>query len=80
MKVQLGLVMALALIGGGLGWRATRRRRRSFYDESPLGMSEEAFRRRQRQRLFYRRTAGAVLGSLAGAAIGWALGVAFHLS
>jgi hypothetical protein len=80
MKLQLALVLALALIGGVWGWRAVRRRWRSLYDEKPVGMSDATYHRRQYRRHLYRRLATAALYAAIGAAIGWALSLYFHLS
>lgn len=80
MKLQLALVVALALVGSALGWRATRRRWRSLYDEKPLGMSDAGYQRRERLRYLLRRLANATLYGAIGAAIGWAISLYFHLS
>jgi hypothetical protein len=71
MKLQLGLAIVLALIAGALGWRATRKRRRSLYDETPGGMSGAAYERYQSRRHFYRRMGNTLLYAVIGAAIGW---------
>ncbi|MBN9088033.1 MAG: hypothetical protein J0J01_14070 [Reyranella sp.] len=80
MKFQLVLVIALALVGGGLGWRGTRRRWRSLYDEKPVGMSDRKYQRHQHRRHAFRRFANTVLYAAIGAAIGWAIGLYIHLS
>jgi hypothetical protein len=78
MKFQLVLVVALALVGAGLGWRATRRRWRSLYDEKPVGMSDREYQRRQHRRHTFRRFFNTALYAAIGAAIGWAIGLYFH--
>jgi hypothetical protein len=78
MKIQLALVVVLALVGAGLGWRATRRRWRSLYDEKPVGMSDRDYQRREQRRYMYRRMFNTVLYAVIGAAIGWAIGLYFH--
>ena len=70
MKLQLVLVMVPALVGAIVGWRATRWRRRSLYDEQPLGMSDAAYARREHRRYLIRRAYSAILYGLAGAVIG----------
>jgi hypothetical protein len=80
MKLQLGLVLALAMIGAAVGWHNARRRRRSLYDEKPVGMSDAAYQRLERHRHLFRRLSIAVLYGVIGAAIGWGLSVYLHLS
>lgn len=70
MKLQLVLVVVPALVGAIVGWRAARRRRRSLFDEKPLGMSEEDYARRERRRHLTRRASIAILYGLVGAAAG----------
>ncbi|HEY4167460.1 MAG TPA: hypothetical protein VGM96_11815 [Reyranella sp.] len=77
MKLQLVLVIVPALVGAILGWRAARLRRRSLYDEKPLGMSDEAYARRERRRHRARRTSSALLYGLIGAVIGF--GISLYL-
>jgi uncharacterized membrane protein YfcA len=77
MKIQLVLVMVLALAGAVVGWRATRLRRRSLYDEKPGGMSDEAYARRMRRRYAVRRVSVATLYGAIGAAVGF--GVSLYL-
>ena len=77
-KFQLVLVVALALVGAGLGWRATRRRWRSLYDEKPVGMSDQDYQRRQHRRHTFRRIFNIVLYAVIGAAIGWVIGLFYH--
>ena len=70
MKLQLVLVLVPALVAAIVGWRAARWRRRSLYDEKPLGMSDAAYARRGRRRYLVRR-AGMALGyGVIGAAVG----------
>lgn len=80
MKFQLVLVVVLALVAGGLGWRATRRRWRSLYDEKPIGMSDRDYQRREHRRHTFRRFTNTVFYAAIGAAIGWAIGLYFRLS
>jgi hypothetical protein len=80
MTFQLVLVVALALVGSGLGWRATRRRWRSLYDEKPVGMSDRDYQKRQHRRHTFRRFANTLLYAAIGAAIGWVTGLYFHPS
>jgi len=80
MKFQLVLVLVLALVGGALGWRATRRRWRSLYDEKPVGMSDRDYQRRLHRRHTVRRLLNTVLYAVIGAAIGWAISLYLHLS
>jgi hypothetical protein len=75
MKLQLVLVIASALVGAILGWRATRLRRRSLYDETPVGMSDEAYTQRERRRHAVRRISVATLYGLIGAAVGFGVSV-----
>ncbi len=70
MKLDLVLVLGLALVAALVGWRATRFRRRSLYDETPAGMSDAAYARRERRRHLIRRTYSAILYGLVGAAVG----------
>jgi hypothetical protein len=80
MGLQLVLVLALALVGGALGWRAARRRWRSLYDDKPIGMSDRSYQRRQQRRHLFRRLTYTALYGAIGAAIGWALSLYFRLS
>jgi hypothetical protein len=73
MKLQLVLVLAPALAAAFLGWRAARWRRRSLYDEKPLGMSDAAYARRERRRHFVRRLTNAILYGVGGAAVGFGI-------
>lgn len=75
MKLQLVLVIVPALVGAIAGWRAARWRRRSLYDEKPLGMSDADYARRERRRHLVRRSSSAMLYGLIGAVVG--LGVVF---
>jgi hypothetical protein len=78
MKLQLVPVLALALIGGVLGWRLGRRRSRSFF-EQPLHMSDRRYAAIRLWRRLMRRLAFAVPLALAGALAGWMISVALHL-
>ena len=80
MKIQLGLVLALALVGAAVGWHNARRRRRSLYDEKPVGMSDEAYQRVERRRHLFQRLSIAVLYGAIGAAIAWGLSLYLNLS
>ncbi|HYD05176.1 MAG TPA: hypothetical protein VEC60_05600 [Reyranella sp.] len=71
--------MALALIAGAVGWRTARRRRRSLYDEKPLGMSDRTYGRREQRRHLIRRLAVTALYAALGAGIGWAIGLYLRL-
>ena len=77
MKLQLVLVIVSALVGAIVGWRATRLRRRSLYDEQPGSMSDEAYARRERRRYVVRRVSIAVLYAVIGAAAG--AGISLYL-
>ena len=78
MKLQLVPVLALALIGGVLGWRLGRRRSRTFF-EQPLHMSDRRYAVIRWRRRLMRRLAFAVPSALAGAFAGWIVTVALHL-
>ena len=80
MQLQLELVLALALIAGVLGWHGARRRRRSIYDEKPLGMSDAAYQRRERRRHLIRRLSVAALYAALGAGLGWAISLYLRLT
>jgi hypothetical protein len=77
MKLQLVLVLVPALVAALLGWRAARWRRRSLYDEAPLGMSDAVYARRERRRYLVRRVWMAIVYGAVGAAIG--LGIVLYL-
>ena len=79
MKFQLVLVLVPALVAALLGWRTARGRRRSLYDETPGGMSDEAYGQRERRRHLARRVSKTLLYAIAGAAIGFVLGLYFRL-
>jgi hypothetical protein len=79
MKLQLLLVVASALVGAIVGWRATRWQRRSLYDEKPIGMSNEAYGRRQRRHHVVRRISSAALYGLAGGAVGFGISLYLRL-
>jgi hypothetical protein len=79
MKLQLVLVIAFALVGAIVGWRAARLRRRSLYDETPGGMSNVAYGRLERRRYAVRRMRSAVLYGLAGGAVGFGLTIYLRL-
>ena len=79
MKLQLVLVLVPALVAALLGWRAARGRRRSLYDETPGGMSDEAYGQRERRRYLRRRVTNALLYGLVGAALGFGLTLYFRL-
>jgi hypothetical protein len=79
MDLQLELVLAFALVGGVFGWRTSRKQRRSLYDEKPVGMSDEAYARRQQRRHLVRRVFNAFIYALVGAAIGWAIALYLRL-
>ncbi len=73
MELQLVLVLVLALVAALLGWRAGRSHRRSLYDETPGGMSDEAYAQRERRRHLARRLSKALLYAAVGAATGYGL-------
>ena len=80
MKLQLVLVLLPALVGALLGWRTARgRRRHSLYDETPAGMSDEAYDQRERRRHLGRRVSKALLYGLVGAALGFGLSLYVRL-
>jgi hypothetical protein len=79
MKLQLVLVLVPALAAAFLGWRATRWRRRSLYDEKPIGMSDAAYARRERRRHLVRRLTNAILYGVGGAAVGFGIVLYFKL-
>ena len=79
MKLQLVLVVLPALVAALLGWRGTRFRRHSLYDETPGGMSDKAYGKRELRRYRMRRVSRALLYGLAGAAIGFGLSLYFRL-
>ena len=76
MTAKLGLVLGLALLGAFLGWRA-RRRRRSFYDETPFGISDAEHERREQRALLRRKIGAALLFAFLGAIAGWLIGMLF---
>jgi hypothetical protein len=76
---MLGLVVALALLAGAFGWRAARKRRRSLYDEKPLGMNDAEYERQEQRRVLRRRWGGALLYGALGALIGWVAAVLLRL-
>jgi len=78
MKLQLGLVLALALVGAIIGWRLARRQRRSF-NEQPLGMSDRRYAFARGRRRFLRRLSFAVPCALVGAALGQVIAVYLKL-
>jgi hypothetical protein len=77
MKLQLVLVLVPALVAAIVGWRAARWRRRSLYDEKPVGMSDAAYARRERRRYLVRRVWMAIAYGVAGAAAG--VGIVLYL-
>ena len=79
MRLQLVLVLVPALVAALLGWRTAQGRRRSLYDETPGGMSDETYSHRERRRYLVRRVSKALLYGLAGAAIGFGLSLYFHV-
>jgi hypothetical protein len=79
MQVQLVLVAVVTLLAAFVGWRGARYRRKSFYDEQPLGMSNEAYARREHRRHMVRRVTTTVLYGLAGAAASYGISLALHL-
>ena len=80
MAPKLLLVLALAIVAGVIGWRVPRKRRRSLYDEKPLGMSDAAYKRREQRRELIRRCAAALIYGGLGGLIGWAVGLLLRLS
>jgi hypothetical protein len=74
MSLKLGLVLGLALVGAILGWRS-RKRRRSFYDEQPFGMSDARYEQHEQRRVLYRRLASSLLYAIVGAVAGWLIGL-----
>jgi hypothetical protein len=80
MQLQLGLVLAMTAIAGIWGWRRTRRRWRSLYDEKPVGMSDADYERRVQRRYLFRRLANGALYAAIDAALGWGIGRYLHLS
>jgi hypothetical protein len=75
MKIQLALMLVLAVLAGALGWYVARKRRRSIYDEKPIGMSDAAFQQRGQRRHAMRRLAVATLYAAVGAVLGGLLGM-----
>jgi hypothetical protein len=70
----LELSAAVGLVASLLGWVLRRPRRRvSFYDETPIGLSEAQYARQKRRRRLYRKAAWATIDALAGATFGWLL-------
>ena len=63
----------LAIVGGSIGWMVPRWRkeRRSFFDETPAGMTREQYRARRAQRTRYRRFTLMFLGAVFGAGLGY---------
>jgi hypothetical protein len=64
------LVAVPTFVAGLAGWRITRRRRYSLYDEKPVGMSDEVYRRRELRRHHFRRFLRTTLYAALGATIG----------
>jgi membrane protein YqaA with SNARE-associated domain len=71
--VHLVVVAVPTLVGGLVGWRITRRRWHSLYDEKPVGMSDEAYRRQELRRHLFRRFLRTLLYAALGATIGLAI-------
>jgi len=75
--VALGtwLPLVLAVVGGVIGWRLsrTRRRWRSMFDEVPAGMSREAYKRRRAMWARVRRYWVTFLSAALGAGAGYLL-------
>ena len=79
MQLQLILVLGLALIGSIVGWRLSRRHRRSFY-EQPVGMSDRRYAFIRARRRFLRRLAFVVPCAVVGAAVARVIAVYLHLA
>jgi aminoglycoside phosphotransferase (APT) family kinase protein len=77
--MKLQLVLVPALVAALLGWRTAQGRRRSLYDETPGGMSDETYSQRERRRYLVRRVSKALLYGLAGSAIGFGFSLYFRL-
>ena len=79
MKLQLIAVLALAFVGGVLGWfYVGRKRRRSFF-EQPVGMSDRRYALIRQSRRLGRRLLIAAVFAVLGAIAGWLLAVLLHL-
>lgn len=76
MSSSVLLPVTFGVIAFAVSWRVRGRWRRvSFYDETPLGVSNAQYARRQARQRLYARSAWAVVDSLAGAALGWFVAV-----
>jgi hypothetical protein len=73
MALGVWLPLALAVIGGWIGWRLsrTRRRWRSLFDDAPAGMSREAYHRRRSAWSRMRRYSMILLSASLGAGAGY---------
>jgi hypothetical protein len=75
MTLKLGLILALAIIAGVIGWRAIRRRRRSIFDEKAPGVTDAEYERLLERRLVRRRLGVTVIYAAVGALLGWVIGL-----
>jgi hypothetical protein len=82
MQLGLGLMLALGLVGGLLAWRGQTRRMRwrsPTFDESPTGMSPQAYRQRRNVRARVKRLVVTATWSLVGMLGGLLLALAATL-
>jgi hypothetical protein len=73
MALGAWLPLVLAVIGGFIGWRLarTRRRWRSMFDDAPIGMSREEYERRRERGARLRRYSVILLLASLGASAGY---------
>src|SRR5690349_20873438 len=78
MVLVWGLQAAFGLVAVASGVKLHGRRRRvSFYDDTPLGMSGDQYERVRERRRHYRRLLWAVADAVVGTGVGWLIAMVF---